>query len=81
MQPGELGVKDMQGVKVTFHCTNFWVHGRKIDILYHTVLNRLIVYSALLCIQPGELGVKDMRGVKVTFHRTNFWVYGRKKAI
>ena len=43
---GELGVKDMRGVKVTFHRTNFWVYGRKMakaDLSYVVQPNQKIV--------------------------------------
>ncbi len=71
LQPGELGAKDIRGVKVTFHRTNFWVYGRKMakaDLSYVVQPNQKVVVECTR-ITAKERQVQSVEGLKYFMYR------------
>jgi hypothetical protein len=77
LQPGELGAKDMRGVKVTFHRTNFWVYGRKMakaDLSYVVQPNQKVVVECTR-ITAKERQVQSVEGLKYFMYRRRTVLY------
>ncbi|XP_023321158.1 uncharacterized protein LOC111695917 isoform X2 [Eurytemora carolleeae] len=74
--PGQPGVKDMQGVKVTFHRTNFWVFGRKMakaDLTYLIQPNHRVLLECSE-ISPQEREHYSTLPANIQYRATIVWV-------